>query len=216
MELTYLSPNGAEPELNIVMLVAVSNNSIIGSKGAIPWHYKEDLAHFKVVTSTPNCAVIMGRKTYESIPRDLKTGEVLPGRCKIVLSRTTEGLERGAIFAKQYGYRERELLIKLGIKTLYVIGGVSVYEFFKYYITSAIVTRIPHSYDGDAKLDVDLLIKYRNMKCIMTNPLSGTNGLVVETWSNSEHVSTPSLDPVTRIESMIDILRSNLLDFPMS
>ena len=61
------------------MIVARAANGVIGNAGTIPWHIPEDLRHFKTVTM--GAAVIMGRKTRESIGRNL------PGRTNIVISR---------------------------------------------------------------------------------------------------------------------------------
>jgi dihydrofolate reductase len=61
------------------MVVAVSENGVIGDAGGIPWHIPEDLKHFKRLTM--GHAMVMGRKTYESI------GRPLPGRRTIVVTR---------------------------------------------------------------------------------------------------------------------------------
>jgi dihydrofolate reductase len=62
----------------ITLVVAVSENGVIGLKGGLPWRLPADLAHFKAVTM--GHPVIMGRKTWESI------GRPLPGRTNIVVS----------------------------------------------------------------------------------------------------------------------------------
>ena len=68
--------------LPLTMVVAVARDGVIGRDGDLPWHYSEDLRHFKRVTL--GHAVIMGRRTYESI------GRPLPKRTNIVLSRQSE------------------------------------------------------------------------------------------------------------------------------
>jgi dihydrofolate reductase len=62
------------------IVVAVARNGVIGRDNRLPWHLPAELAHFKAVTM--GHAVIMGRRTHESI------GKPLPGRQNIVLSRT--------------------------------------------------------------------------------------------------------------------------------
>ncbi len=62
-------------------IVAMSENRVIGAKGGIPWHISDDFKFFKATTM--GCAIIMGRKTYESI------GRPLPGRLNIVITRNT-------------------------------------------------------------------------------------------------------------------------------
>ena len=63
----------------IVFVVAVAENGVIGRDNAMPWHLKSDLKRFKVITL--NRPVIMGRKTFASI------GRPLPGRTNIVVTR---------------------------------------------------------------------------------------------------------------------------------
>ena len=61
------------------IIVAASENNVIGNKGTTPWHLRADLQYFKSVTM--GHAVVMGRKTYESI------GRPLPGRRNVVVSQ---------------------------------------------------------------------------------------------------------------------------------
>lgn len=63
----------------IIIIVAMAQNRVIGKNGTIPWHIPEDLKHFKAMTL--NHAVIMGRKTWDSIARPL------PKRTNIIVSR---------------------------------------------------------------------------------------------------------------------------------
>ena len=72
--------NGGNAALELV--VAAAENGVIGRGNGLPWHMPADLKHFK--TLTLGKAVLMGRKTYESI------GKALPGRTNIVLSRAPE------------------------------------------------------------------------------------------------------------------------------
>ena len=64
----------------IAMIVACSQNGVIGSEGDLPWRLPTDLRHF--MRSTKGCSVIMGRKTFESLEKPL------PNRLNIVLSRS--------------------------------------------------------------------------------------------------------------------------------
>ena len=65
--------------MEIVLIVAVAENGVIGAGGAIPWRLKSDQARFKAITL--NKPVVMGRKTFESLRRPL------PGRTNIVVTR---------------------------------------------------------------------------------------------------------------------------------
>jgi dihydrofolate reductase len=62
-------------------VVAMSENYVIGKAGSLPWHLPEDLRKFKEITSSGSKTMIMGRKTFESLPK------VLPGRKHIILTR---------------------------------------------------------------------------------------------------------------------------------
>lgn len=65
---------------NLSIIVAVAGDGSIGRRGDMPWHLPEDLKHFKTVTMGE--PVIMGRKTWESLPK-----RPLPGRLNIVVTR---------------------------------------------------------------------------------------------------------------------------------
>ena len=69
------------------MIVAHAENGVIGNAGTMPWHIPEDLKHFKTVTT--GAAVIMGRKTFESI------GRALPKRRNIVITRQPDYVAAG-------------------------------------------------------------------------------------------------------------------------
>lgn len=68
--------------MKVCAIVAMSDDRIIGREGGLPWHLPADLKRFKDLTT--GCAVIMGRKTYESLPPKFRP---LPGRRNIVITR---------------------------------------------------------------------------------------------------------------------------------
>src|ERR1700721_2829369 len=82
-----LASGGAVME--IVLIVAVADNGVIGSDGAIPWRLKTDLQRFK--TLTLGKPIVMGRKTFVSLRRPL------PGRTNIVVSRDANFRSPGAV-----------------------------------------------------------------------------------------------------------------------
>ena len=65
---------------SLTMVLAMSENGIIGHEGKVPWHYPEDLKHFRLTTE--GHAIIMGRKTF------LEVGKPLPKRRNLVVSST--------------------------------------------------------------------------------------------------------------------------------
>ena len=108
--------------MDIHLIAAIGTGGIIGHKGGIPWKAPKDMERFRYLT-TGN-AVIMGRKTWESIPEDFRP---LPDRQNIVLSRDTEFWRRatGAQTAKTLP--EALGLVEEGCVP-FVIGGQSVYQ----------------------------------------------------------------------------------------
>ena len=75
----------------IGLIWAQARGGVIGKDGAMPWHLPEDLAHFK--RTTLGCPVIMGRKTWDSLPPKFRP---LPGRRNIVVTRNTQWQADGA------------------------------------------------------------------------------------------------------------------------
>ena len=72
----------------LVLVVAAARNRVIGNGGRLPWHEPEDLKHFRAVTT--GHAIIMGRKTWDSL------GRPLPNRRNIVVSRNADCTRLGA------------------------------------------------------------------------------------------------------------------------
>jgi dihydrofolate reductase len=102
----------------ITLVVARAENGVIGDRGGLPWHLPGDLKHFKAVTmGTP---MVMGRKTFESLPK------LLPGRAHIVLTRDPGWSAEGAQVA-----RDAAGAIALGAGArLSVIGGAEIFSLF--------------------------------------------------------------------------------------
>ena len=119
-----------------------SGRSVIGKDGVMPWHLPEDLAHFKALTT--GSPVIMGRKTWESLPPRFRP---LPGRLNIVLTRNTDWNANGAQTAKNL--REaRQICEQSG--RVWVIGGAEVYAQALPLADRLEITEIEAVFDGDA------------------------------------------------------------------
>ena len=124
----------------IVLIYARAANGVIGNNGALPWHLPADLKHFKALTLGK--PMIMGRKTFESLPG------LLPGRRHIVLSRHELALE-GAELA---GAVEAALaLASIGNDSgeIAVIGGAAIYALFMPLADRIELTQIHAEYEGD-------------------------------------------------------------------
>lgn len=128
------------------MIVATDNANGIGKDNIIPWYFKNDLRYFAKLTKGEGCnAIIMGRKTYESI------GRALPGRVNIVLSSKYIENKNNVIFIQSISEIE-ELCKNNCISIAWVIGGGSLYAYFlrtPKLINELYVTKIDNNYNCD-------------------------------------------------------------------
>lgn len=127
----------------IVLVVAVAENGVIGQGGKIPWHISEDLKRFKALTM--GHAVVMGRKTWDSLPR-----KPLPGRANVVVTRQKDWNAEGAITAASLGEA-----IAGTSGTVMVIGGGEIYAAALPMATRVELTEVHQVFDGDAKFEFD-------------------------------------------------------------
>jgi dihydrofolate reductase len=104
----------------IGIVVAYAKNRVIGVNNDLPWYIPEDLRHFKEITS--GHAVIMGRKTFESIVGRL--GKPLPNRRNIVITSNSSKVYDGAFAAPSL----EKALAMIKDENAYIIGGASVFE----------------------------------------------------------------------------------------
>ena len=126
--------------LQIVLVVARADNGVIGRNGTLPWHIPADLRHFKAVTSgTP---MIMGRKTFESLPG------LLPGRRHIVLTRDPGWRAEGAEVVGTVP----EALAAADASRVSVIGGAEIFHLFEDEATVVELTEVHADIEGDTVL----------------------------------------------------------------
>ena len=116
-----MSPTAARhPE--IVLMVAVAENGVIGSKGTIPWRVKSDVLRLKAMTMGK--PIVMGRKTFESLPRPL------PGRTNIVVTRDPDFRAAGAVVTSSLADARAIALgdaLRRFATEIAVIGGAEIY-----------------------------------------------------------------------------------------
>ncbi len=125
--------------MTLTMIAAVAANGVIGRDNRLIWHLPDDLRRFKKLTM--GRAVIMGRKTFESLPK------LLPGRTHYVLTRNTDyAVPEGVILC----HSPEELLAKLPEGENFVIGGGEIYRILLPYADQLDLTEIEKDYDGDA------------------------------------------------------------------
>lgn len=142
--------NGLETDLELVAIVAVAENGVIGEDGKMPWHIPEDLERFKRVTT--GHPVIVGRVTYESILAGL--GEPLPDRTTVVLTSRDLETPENVVVAHDptAALRAAEAAAKEdhdGADRAFVAGGATVYERFLPAVDRSIVTEVHAEPEGD-------------------------------------------------------------------
>ena len=128
--------------MGLNLIFARARNGVIGRDNTLPWHLPEDLAHFK--KTTLGQPVIMGRKTWESLPPKFRP---LPGRTNIVITRQTDWHAEGAEVAHSI---EQALALCPSTAEVWVIGGAEVYAQSMPWATRAVITEIDADYEGDA------------------------------------------------------------------
>jgi dihydrofolate reductase len=113
-----------------IIVGAHATNRAIGSAGKIPWKCRADMKFFKETTSNVNDstkmnAVIMGRKTFESLPAPL------PNRLNVVLTKVAkknDSSNNSIVFSNEFDKIIDELELNPNIETIFVIGGENVYK----------------------------------------------------------------------------------------
>jgi dihydrofolate reductase len=105
--------------MRLHLIYARADNGTIGLNGQMPWHLPEDLAHFR--QQTQGCPVIMGRKTWDSLPPRFRP---LPGRQNIVITRQPGWSDTGALRAASL---PEAVALCAGAAVVWVIGGAQIY-----------------------------------------------------------------------------------------
>ena len=128
--------------MQLHLIFAKARNGVIGKDNTLPWHLPEDMAHFK--RTTMGCPVIMGRKTWDSLPVRFRP---LPGRVNVVVTRNKGWSEIGTqpaysltnalTFCEQFAH-------------VWVIGGAQLYAQAMPFADTAVVTEIDADFEGDA------------------------------------------------------------------
>ena len=128
--------------MKINMIFARSANGVIGLNGAMPWHLPEDLAHFKKLTL--GSPVIMGRKTWDSLPVKFRP---LPGRTNVVITRQSHWKAEGAQTASSL---QDALELCQPAPDVWIIGGAQIYAQAEPLASRVEVTEIAQEFAGDA------------------------------------------------------------------
>ncbi|HUG46156.1 MAG TPA: dihydrofolate reductase, partial [Sphingomicrobium sp.] len=139
--LALAAAHGKSPAMDnrprITLVVARALNGAIGRQGALPWHIPADLKRFKALTM--GSAMVMGRKTFESLPG------ILPGRRHIVITRDSGWKAQGA----EVAHSREQALDLAGDDPVSVIGGAAIFELFLPIAERVELTEVLAQVEGD-------------------------------------------------------------------
>jgi dihydrofolate reductase len=129
-------------EKMLSFVVAVSENNVIGNGGGLPWRLPDDLKRFKEITLTESKTMIMGRKTFEALPK------ILPGRIHIIVTNNNK-----------YSVENNQVKVIYDLSSLnhyieaeeeyFVIGGGEIFNILLPYAKRIYLTIIHHHFSGD-------------------------------------------------------------------
>ena len=124
----------------VALIAAVAANRVIGTGNRLPWRLEDDMQHFRALTT--GHTVIMGRKTWESLPR------ALPERQNIVVTRQHSYAPVGAEIAESFA----DALSRANLpEPVFCIGGGELYIAALPYATRLHLTEIASDFDGDVR-----------------------------------------------------------------
>jgi dihydrofolate reductase len=143
------APKHVKP-VRVTIVVARARNGVIGRDNALPWSLPEDMAHFKALTT--GHALIMGRKTFESI------GRPLPGRRTIVVTRDPgwahTGCERAASLPDAIALAGAPSTDPaISSDEAMIVGGAQIYREAMALADRIVLTEIDDDFNGDAWFD---------------------------------------------------------------
>lgn len=125
----------------ITLIVARAQNGVIGRDGKLPWHLPADLKRFK--TLTMGSVMVMGRKTFDSLPG------LLPGRRHVVITRDRSWSARGA----EVVHSADDAIRLAGESTISVIGGADIFGLFLPLARRLELTEVLADSPGDTRID---------------------------------------------------------------
>lgn len=133
--------------MSVSMIAAIGKNRELGKNNALIWRISEDLKFFKATTM--GHPIIMGRKTFESLPK------ALPGRKNIVISKNENYKAEGAVVVNSV----EKALAEAGHDDAFIIGGESIYKIFLPVADKLYLTLI----DGEEKQADAYFPEYENI-----------------------------------------------------
>jgi dihydrofolate reductase len=135
--------------MRISIIVAAADNGVIGSGGTLPWRLSSDLKRFRLLTMGK--PVVMGRKTFQSLPK------ALDGRVNIVVTRDANFSAAGASTVPSLTAAlalARTEAVRLGVEEIMVIGGGEIYAEALPLAGRVYLTRVHTTIGGDTHFPV--------------------------------------------------------------
>ena len=152
----YADSNSNNLNQMITIIVAASENDVIGNNNKLIWHLSKDLIRFKNLTKGHH--VIMGRKTFESMPK------ALPNRTNVVITRNKNYTAENITVADSL---ENALKVCKDDPQPFIIGGGEIYRIGLTYAKRIELTRVYHNFEGDTtfpQIDKNLWKEVKNIK----------------------------------------------------
>jgi dihydrofolate reductase len=168
----------------LAMIVACSENGVIGVDGDLPWHLPRDLRHF--MRSTKGCPVIMGRKTFDTLDRPL------PDRLNIVLSRTLSPDRSDGVAVA----RDLDEAIRIGAESglespIWIAGGGHIYGIAMDRVDLIVRTLVHTEVKGDTKFpEIDEQRWERARSEHFLSDQKHAYGMTIEWWVHMPTLST--------------------------
>jgi len=134
--------------IKVSAIVAISGNQVIGVGNALPWHLPADLRFFK--KNTTGHAIIMGRKTFESI------GRPLPNRTNIVISRNASYKADGC-FVTGNMTDALNYAVKAGHTRAFIIGGAEIFKIYLDWCDELILTEVQTTINAPDAIYLDAI-----------------------------------------------------------
>lgn len=157
------------------VIVAVSDNGVIGRDGKLPWHFPEDLQHFKKLTMGKPC--VMGRNTF------LDIGRPLPGRKNIVVTSTPTGHQHPDLIEVKTLTEAMAIAVGFGSDRVFFIGGARIFREALNWCSELYVTRVQGCFEGDVELEVKPdLYKWRLLSTDVVQSKSEKNPGLIGTF----------------------------------
>ena len=152
----YADSNSNNLNQMITIIVAASENDVIGNNNKLIWHLSKDLIRFKNLTKGHH--VIMGRKTFESMPK------ALPNRTNVVITRNKNYTAENITVVDSL---ENALKVCKDDPQPFIIGGGEIYRIGLTYAKRIELTRVYHNFEGDTtfpQIDKDLWKEVKNIR----------------------------------------------------